>query len=691
LPPATVVVRGVVIAKGTRQPLAGAAITVDAEPAGEADADGRFAIEVREGHRRIQIQHPGYEPMDVAVDARGQVPGLVLRLQPRLAGERYETVVTPPDERGPRTSLRDDELTRVPGSFGDPFRVIESLPGVSQVVWPLALYAIRGANPGNTGFFVDGIRMPALFHFALGPSVIHPFFLQQIDFYPGGYPPEYGRYVSGIVAARTAAPATDRMHASVDARLFDAGGLVATPFDEGRGNVAVAGRVSYTGLLFSAFSPDYRLNYWDYQARVEHRLGPGRVTLFAFGSGDDLAQKVDQQGANLQFHRVDLRWDGAVLGGRALAAVTLGRDSSDTSLRALVGDLPVGVRTTVASPRVRYTHALASWIDLEAGGDAEAQRFRPVSGLPSILASDRSDLFADRNALATGGYLGLALRVRERLSIAPTLRYDYYAEQGTRSLQASPRLVVRVRPAGDVWLKGSLGRFTQLPSLPVAVPGFETFGLADYGTQSSIQGSLGVEAPLGRALSLDLTGFYQRLRLTDLESLFDYDPQRKDVVELRDGRSYGAEVLVRRSMSERLYGWLAYTYSRSQRVIGFYNQRIPSDWDQPHILNFVLGYRLARGWSVGTRVHYNSGRPYPVFQERSDSAPEYVPLPAFLQVDARIDKRFVLDRWLLDAYLELVNTTLSREVYDLRRRADGVLQERGYRIVLPSLGVRAEW
>jgi hypothetical protein len=42
----------------------------------------------------------------------------------------------------------------VPGSLGDPFRVIESLPGVSQVVWPLAIYAIRGANPGNTGFFV---------------------------------------------------------------------------------------------------------------------------------------------------------------------------------------------------------------------------------------------------------------------------------------------------------------------------------------------------------------------------------------------------------------------------------------------------------------------------------------------------------------------------------------------------------
>src|SRR5206468_8736724 len=130
---------------------------------------------------------------------------------------------------------------------GDPFRVVESLPGVSQVAWPLAIYAIRGANPGNTGFFIDGVRIPALFHFALGPSVIHPFFLKEIDFYPGGYPAQFGRYTAGIVNAPTTAPPSDRIQVSAVARLFDAGGFVVSPFDQGRGSVAVAGRVSYTG------------------------------------------------------------------------------------------------------------------------------------------------------------------------------------------------------------------------------------------------------------------------------------------------------------------------------------------------------------------------------------------------------------------------------------------------------------
>jgi len=53
---------------------------------------------------------------------------------------------------------------------------------VSAVTWPAAVYAVRGANPGNTGFFLDDVRIPALFHLALGPSVLHPYFFGGMDF-----------------------------------------------------------------------------------------------------------------------------------------------------------------------------------------------------------------------------------------------------------------------------------------------------------------------------------------------------------------------------------------------------------------------------------------------------------------------------------------------------------------------------
>jgi hypothetical protein len=66
-------------------------------------------------------------------------------------------------------------------------------------------------------------------------------------------------------------------------------------------------------------------------------------------------------------------------------------------------------------------------------------------------------------------------------------------------------------------------------------------------------------------------------------------------------------------------------------------------------------------------------------------------LPPFFQLDGRIDKRFVFDRFVMSAYLELVNSTLSREAYDIKRNCDDTLDEKGFRIVLPSVGVHAEW
>ncbi len=165
---------------------------------------------------------------------------------------------------------------------------------------------------------------------------------------------------------------------------------------------------------------------------------------------------------------------------------------------------------------------------------------------------------------------------------------------------------------------------------------------------------------------------------------------------MRPGRGYGLEVLLRRPDSERLHGWLAYTLSHSQRQVdGVWGD---SDWDQRHIMNLLASYRLGRGYSIGGRVHYNSGRPFPVAIQGNAAQIEYRRLPAFYQLDVRADKRMVFDRFTLTAYVEIGNTTLTREVTSLSTTfhqdgtpvLDGSVQQLGYRILLPSLGLRGE-
>ena len=688
--PATGRVAGRVLAKGTRAPIPGAALTADATEVGDTDARGAFAVDVPCGHRRLTVQAPGFEPLTTEVDACAAPPEpLTLRLAPTASGRAYETVVRAKPTH-PEVRLADEELTQTPGTLGDPFRAIESLPGVATVAWPAPVYAVRGSNPGNTGFFLDGIRVPALFHFALGPSVIHPYFFEGLEFYPGGYPATYGRYVAGIVAAETRAPASDRPHASVDVRLFDAGAIVSAPLPGG-GAVAVAGRYSYTAELISLLNQDVRLDYWDYQLRVDRRVGPFQLTLLAFGSNDvlvpghesDTVREVD-----LGFHRVSLRAILPLAGGRLQGSVAVGSDHT----RAPILDLyPITIDAVSAAPRLAYTR-WTQLADVTVGFDGEFARYAPVL-IGDLHPPSDWDLGQQRDAVLLAGYASATLRAIPRLVLTPELRFDSYEVAGTTARDLGPRLSARVAVRDDLALKLTGGRFSQLPSLPLQIPGVDAFGLRLLGLQTSWQASVGVETTRFAALELAVTGYVQRYVLTDLRNPrpIQPDPLADDFLVRRDAVSYGLELLARRPLTQRLYGWISYTLSDNLKSYGG-GAVGPSDWDQRHIFNVVAAYRWGRT-TFGARFHYNTGRPYISYDTSYGIQSEYFNrLPAFYQLDLRVDRRIVYDRFLLDVYAELVNATLNREVYAVDQGpVSAYNQQQSFRVVLPSIGVRGEF
>ncbi|HEY0713654.1 MAG TPA: TonB-dependent receptor, partial [Polyangia bacterium] len=426
---------------------------------------------------------------------------------------------------------------------------------------------------------------------------------------------------------------------------------------------------------------------WDYQARVDHTLGPGKVSVFAFGSHDTLGHKqYPETNAAIDFHRLDLRWQGAVGPGRLLVGTAIGADRSAVTLDPLIR-LPVRIASRSIAPRASYK-VVRDWYEVHTGVDSEVQAFDP--------RTERADarnqgIFKKRVAAASGAYLATTLRAGEWFELTPAMRYDVFYEGDRRRYEPGPRLRLRLRPFEQTVFKAQVGRFAQTASLPVAVPGFESFGLDSYGTQTSKQGSVGVEQNIGDALSLDFTSFYQRFKLTDLLNIFNIGYEDPRLLELRDGESYGFEVMLRRAQSHRAYGWISYTWSKSLRLVGPSGANAFSDWDQRHVFNLVAGLRLPKGFNVGGRLHLNTGRPYPLFDEEGSAGPpDYIRLPTFVQADLRIEKRFVLDRYVLDVYLEAVNTTLSKQVFDVKREK-GERVEKYYQIVLPSLGIHAEW
>ncbi len=117
------------------------------------------------------------------------------------------------------------EVRELPGAFGDAFRAIEALPGVTPIASGLPYFFVRGAPPGNIGYYIDGLSIPTLYHAAVGPSVIHPAFIENVELYSGAYPARYGRF-AGAVLAGTSGPPQYRLRGEASVRLVDSGGFV---------------------------------------------------------------------------------------------------------------------------------------------------------------------------------------------------------------------------------------------------------------------------------------------------------------------------------------------------------------------------------------------------------------------------------------------------------------------------------
>jgi hypothetical protein len=342
------------------------------------------------------------------------------------------------------------------------------------------------------------------------------------------------------------------------------------------------------------------------------------------------------------------------------------------------------------APRLSYSRAIG-FADTSIGFDGDITRYGPLI-FGAVQPQDTSDLGQRRVATLLAGYASATLRPHRRIEVTPELRYDTYHVSGAEAHDLGPRLAARIGLRDDTSIKLAGGRFTQLPSLPLQIPGADGFGLRDLGLQSSWQGSVGVETSALAGLELSATGYLQHYLLTDLRDPTPSrpDPLADDFLINREGVAYGLELLVRRPVSKRLYGWLSYTLSNSLRSYGG-GAYGPSDWDQRHVFNLVLGYRWGRT-TLGGRAHVNTGRPYLLYGGNA-TAPtlDVQRLPPFYQVDLRIDHLIVYDKYQLQFYAELVNATLAPQVYALEGAPPDVVEQKSFRLVLPSIGLRAEF
>jgi TonB family protein len=600
---------------------------------------------------------------------------------PARPGTPEEVIVRGRRHEPTGSSYTRAEVRLIPGAFGDPFRAVDTLPGVTPLATGLPFFYVRGAPPGNVGYFLDGVRVPYLYHIGAGPSVVQPAMVDRVDVYPGAYPARFGRFAGGIVSADTNEPVPE-FHGEATLRLFDVGGLVETGFAGGRGTVLLGGRYSYTGALLSVAAPEVHLDYRDFQARISYDLTSNdSVSVFGFGAYDLLEQnRILRFGS--EFYRADVRYDHQLAKGRVRTAVTLGYDRTNAAVfldedKRAMTDRSIGLRTEVDTE-------LAPGVMLRTGANATLDAYR-LEGATYVDVENPENqpvesMFQPRIDHATGAWVDLTLDASRSVQIRPGLRADLFGSGGAAAVGVDPRLSASFEVTDGVRLIPAVGYVHQPPSFVVPLPGIAP-PLGD-GLQRSLQTSGAAEVDLGDATTLGSALFYNLFwDMTDAFGTSHGDAADFDIRS--QGYAYGAEFFLRRRLTKRFGGFVSYTLSRSVRSARGHG--FVSAFDRTHVANAAFSYELGRGWRVGSRFLFYTGTPRwnekpgePIVSGTSGVARE----PSFYRVDLRIEKRWGLrgSAWI-SFVAEFLNATLHKEVWP----GGDIVGP----ISIPSLGVEA--
>ena len=525
-----------------------------------------------------------------------------------------------------------------------------------------------------------------------------------------------------------------RRRSTVAARLrvFDAGGLVETPFQDGRGSFLLAGRYGYPGPVLGAITPTIKLGYWDYQGRATWRLTDrDTVGVFAFGSHDYLGTASVMNGQTgpiveqlvSDFHRVDVRYDHPLTDGNLRLAATLGHESQGGAGTSENG-APVMITDPSAALRLELDGRLSPAFRLRAGATGHYDRYSfwqpPSTGnevpVPASVDPPPTNLTAEAHA-------DVVWHLGPRVELVPGLRAELFASSRSSSTEGieartsvaalDPRLSTRVTLTPSLAWLATAGIAHQFPALRVGpIPGLlltvPGFPLGDNQLQRALQAAQGIEVSLPAALTATMNGFFSYWSgLTDLTAnclqimppttapptsppgdggMPPAIPYTCPAEQPLHGYAYGMELLVRRPLSRRVTGWLSYTLSRSRRQENFITltggdalATVPSDYDRTHVLNAVLAVDLGRHWRAGGRALYYSGSPY---SDLSGDVP--VPPynnhrgPPFFRLDVRLEKRWSLGKDRALAFvLEGLNVTLSKETSTIGLDCLGTMMPEG--------------
>ncbi|MCB9230696.1 MAG: TonB-dependent receptor [Bacteroidia bacterium] len=718
----TGLITGQVFDAYTNQPLPFVKITVDGTEFGAlSDSAGNFSIEIKPGFYNVTANLEGYKPLtDFEVQVTRIRPG-VIAFSLEMAEVQLGDVEIKADpfsktEESPVSirSLGRNEIQRNPGGNRDISRVLQTLPGVGTGSTFRNDMSVRGGNPSENRFYLDGIEVPHISHFVtLGSSggavgMVNVDAIQSADLYSGAFPANRYNALSSVVEIKQRRGRADRLGFTGTVGSSDIGMTLEGPIGK-KTTFMVSGRHSYLQFLFKGIGLPYLPTYDDYQFKVDTKIDSrNELTVLGIGAYDNFVLNLEADSTDEQRYYLDnldiIKQTNYTVGARY-------RHFADNGYWTFVVS-----RNFLRHKQFKYmnndesdpANLVFDYLSHESENKMRAEHrlikggFKINYGLNYEYAQFRTNAFQVFNdTLGTystnvAGLVGLhkygfftqASRkfVDDKISLSLGVRFDgnsYSNLMNNPLKQFSPRFAFSWQFIPKLYFNFSSGLYYQLPSYTLMGYQDGSGNLANqaylkYIRNANVIGGFEYQySPTGKIMVEGSFKDYSNYPLLTNNSIaFANQGMNFGIVgnepaaSTARGRAWSLEFMAQQRLWKGFFGTVALTLVNSEFTNGD-GKYTPSQWNNKHILVVTMGKKFKGNWEIGAKWRHLGGFPYTPFnlQQSAQIAVwdinrvgilDYSQINTlrtadFHALDLRIDKKFYFKKWSLNCYIDVQN------------------------------------
>ena len=522
------------------------------------------------------------------------------------------------------------------------------LPGIQIASEGSSDLIVRGGNPDQNLFLLNGIPMYQTNHLFSILSAVNPYFIDDIKVYKSGFGANYGGRVSSIVDMKTKLPSTDSTQFFGEIGLISTKLTFSTPVVKNKLAFMVGVRRTNLDLFAKPFKEwlgNTTFNFYDLSFLANWKINNAQnIKLFQNYSRDNFKNAT---GTNTSTEKTSdqYNWLNQITGIEWLIKkqkiencfklgysgygmnkdYVLKTDSTITESQTLTSTL----KNIVVANDATFT--LTARSSINTGLQIEQYRLNPANIQWNFDQHKINQVRINESTLMSGFIYGAYIFKYKQINGNVGLRGGMYMANDKNYLSLEPRLNFKYDLPNYASIKASYSRTSQplhlLSNNGLGLPMDLWIGISDW-----IQPIIADQLAIGFLKNFNFKNsvyefsseaYFKQIKniicyrdgysssyLTNIDNTISHSTLN-EILTFGNGTAYGLELMLEKK--EGVFtGWISYTLSKAKNSFAEFEGGTPfnSPYDRPHNLSIVGNYQLKNNWTFNFTFSLLSGQPF---------------------------------------------------------------------------------